>query len=212
MQGAPTGDSNDVFGIDPAGEPIRISRRGVHSSARPSTARCAGVPSSINPWVRSPPARPAPLSARQVARLVSRTTRPTITDQHSARRRLHSPLTPDRDKRIALFIQNSQFVISSCQSSSIHSLSVYTYLARTLMVWATIGHVIGSLRKDCEIHRHSELHQHHGRCFAYRSLGPQGQMTECTRPNRESEISRDKSKEWCRISAWRSRCWSVVHQ
>ena len=29
-QGAPTGDSNDVFGIDPAGEPIRISRRGVH--------------------------------------------------------------------------------------------------------------------------------------------------------------------------------------
>jgi hypothetical protein len=30
MQGAPTGDANDVFGIDPAGEPIRISRRGVH--------------------------------------------------------------------------------------------------------------------------------------------------------------------------------------
>ena len=29
-QGGPTGDSNDVFGIDPAGEPIRISRRGVH--------------------------------------------------------------------------------------------------------------------------------------------------------------------------------------
>ncbi len=30
VQGAPTGNSNDVFGIDPAGEPIRISRRGVH--------------------------------------------------------------------------------------------------------------------------------------------------------------------------------------
>ena len=29
-QGAQTGDSNDVFGVDPAGEPIRISRRGVH--------------------------------------------------------------------------------------------------------------------------------------------------------------------------------------
>ena len=29
-QSAPSGDSNDVFGIDPAGEPIRISRRGVH--------------------------------------------------------------------------------------------------------------------------------------------------------------------------------------
>ena len=29
-QAAPSGDSNDVFGIDPAGEPIRISRRGVH--------------------------------------------------------------------------------------------------------------------------------------------------------------------------------------
>ena len=26
----PSGDSNDVFGIDPAGDPIRISRRGVH--------------------------------------------------------------------------------------------------------------------------------------------------------------------------------------
>ena len=30
MQGAPSGDANDVFGIDPAGVPIRISRRGVH--------------------------------------------------------------------------------------------------------------------------------------------------------------------------------------
>jgi hypothetical protein len=30
VQGAPTGESNDVFSIDPAGEPIRISRRGVH--------------------------------------------------------------------------------------------------------------------------------------------------------------------------------------
>jgi hypothetical protein len=29
-QGSPGGDSNDVFGIDPAGEPLRISRRGVH--------------------------------------------------------------------------------------------------------------------------------------------------------------------------------------
>ncbi|HEX3449211.1 MAG TPA: hypothetical protein VHS97_13210, partial [Isosphaeraceae bacterium] len=29
-QSAPSGDSNDVFGIDPVGEPIRISRRGVH--------------------------------------------------------------------------------------------------------------------------------------------------------------------------------------
>jgi hypothetical protein len=30
VQGAPSGDSHDVFGIDPAGEPIRVSRRGVH--------------------------------------------------------------------------------------------------------------------------------------------------------------------------------------
>jgi hypothetical protein len=29
-QSAPSGDANDVFAIDPAGEPIRISRRGVH--------------------------------------------------------------------------------------------------------------------------------------------------------------------------------------
>jgi hypothetical protein len=29
-QSAPSGDSNDVFSIDPAGDPIRISRRGVH--------------------------------------------------------------------------------------------------------------------------------------------------------------------------------------
>jgi len=30
MHAGPSGDPNDVFGIDPAGEPIRISRRGVH--------------------------------------------------------------------------------------------------------------------------------------------------------------------------------------
>jgi hypothetical protein len=30
VQGAPTDDANDVFGIDPAGELIRVSRRGVH--------------------------------------------------------------------------------------------------------------------------------------------------------------------------------------
>ena len=30
QQRAPTGDSNDVFGVDPAGTPLRISRRGVH--------------------------------------------------------------------------------------------------------------------------------------------------------------------------------------
>jgi hypothetical protein len=30
IEGAPSGDSNDVFGVDPAGEPIRVSRRGVH--------------------------------------------------------------------------------------------------------------------------------------------------------------------------------------
>ena len=29
-QSAPSGDSNDVFSVDPSGEPIRISRRGVH--------------------------------------------------------------------------------------------------------------------------------------------------------------------------------------
>jgi hypothetical protein len=30
VQGAPTGDSNDAFGSEPSGEPIRITRRGVH--------------------------------------------------------------------------------------------------------------------------------------------------------------------------------------
>ena len=30
VQGAPTGDSNDAFGSEPGGEPIRITRRGVH--------------------------------------------------------------------------------------------------------------------------------------------------------------------------------------
>ena len=77
MQGAPTGDSNDVFGIDPAGEPIRISRRGVHII-------CAVLDGPVR-WRAVVDQPLGPLAAgtpgtvglpRQVARVVSKTTSP----------------------------------------------------------------------------------------------------------------------------------------
>ena len=78
---ARSGDSNDVFGIDPAGEPIRISRRGVHII-------CAALDGQVR-WraVVDQPLGPLAAGTPGVAVMLGkslawfpRTTSPTITD------------------------------------------------------------------------------------------------------------------------------------
>ena len=110
MQGAPTGDSNDVFGIDPAGEPIRISRRGVHMI-------CAALDGQVR-WRAVVDQPLGPLAAgiarhgrpsRQVARVVSK--------------------RPGRARCLTHLIRMPQFPQIVLQTI-IHPLDlVYTYLA-----------------------------------------------------------------------------------